>query len=209
MRLFDERPQLSLAAMEPRVRMANPLRLVALALAAMLLAQPVAKADESDVTVVPELPIQTFEDASDSEALIELPMAPAVASPGASDEETSATPPSDDLSAVTGASDALRRLRVLFPEDGIGIDPADEPDLAGLAGYLKQNRDQRIVLQAYVGGEDRSGSDARRLSLSRALAIRTFLVDRGVPAERVHLQPLGKRDEDGPPDRVDILPLHP
>ena len=90
--------------MKPRARMATPHRLVAPVLAVTLLAQPAAKADESDVTVVPEPPVQTFEDASDSEALIELPMAPAVASPEASDDETAVTLSSDDLSAVTGST---------------------------------------------------------------------------------------------------------
>ena len=51
----------------------------------------------------------------------------------------------------------------------------------------------------------RQGSDARRLSLKRALAIRQVLIDNGVPAERIDVRAMGGADYMGPADRVDVF----
>lgn len=62
----------------------------------------------------------------------------------------------------------------------------------------------RIQLQAYGGTRGDKGSDARRLSLKRALAIRQVLIDDGVPAERIDVHAAGGADDNGPADRVDV-----
>lgn len=155
---------------------------------------------------IPEPPEQS----SGDEALIELPIAPTGSRQEEPDEALAPAPgPSDGIAAVTDDADELQSLRVLFPENASSIDAAAESELIGLAGYLNHNQAQRVVLHAHAGDSDQGSSHARRLSLSRALAIRTFLVDRGVPANRIYLRPLGSEFEDGPPDRVDILPLRP
>jgi len=46
----------------------------------------------------------------------------------------------------------------------------------------------------------------RRLSLSRALAVRAFLIDQGVRSTRLDVRALGDKTGDGPADRVDIVP---
>jgi len=150
------------------------------------------------------------ENSSGEEALIELPITPA----GTGQEE--AEDPSAPADRVTRTSpgrpvhaEELERLRVLFTADGSAIDAAAESELLRLAGYLSHHQGQRVVLYAQADDSDQGSSHARRLSLSRALAVRTFLVDQGVPANRIYLRPLGSQVEDGPPDRVDILPLRP
>ena len=55
------------------------------------------------------------------------------------------------------------------------------------------------------GSEGDKGSDARRLSLKRALAIRQVLIDDGVPAERIDVRAMGGVDDTGPADRVDVF----
>lgn len=87
------------------------------------------------------------------------------------------------------------------------LSDAAKEELLDLAGYLTQNDDQRIQLFAYASSAGQTGSRARRISLSRALAVRAFLVDKGVRAARVDLRPLGGETKDGPPDRVDIVPV--
>jgi len=62
----------------------------------------------------------------------------------------------------------------------------------------------RIQLQAYGGAPGDKGSDARRLSLKRALAIRQVLIDDGVPADRIDVHAAGGADDNGPADRVDV-----
>ncbi len=175
-------------------------------LAAKKAAAEAAANDALDPAPVPQPPVQS----SDDESLIELPIAPTGSRQDESEETLAPGPTaSEGAAAVSDYAEKLQSLRVLFPADGIGIDTAAESELIRLAGYLNHNQAQRVVLHAHAGDSDQGSSHARRLSLSRALAIRTFLVDRGVPADRIYLRPLGSEFEDGPPDRVDILPLRP
>ncbi|HVZ27227.1 MAG TPA: OmpA family protein, partial [Rhizomicrobium sp.] len=57
----------------------------------------------------------------------------------------------------------------------------------------------------YGGEKGDKGSDARRLSLKRALAIRQVLIDDGVPSERIDVRAMGGADDGGPADRVDVF----
>ncbi len=175
-------------------------------LAAKKAASEAAAIGTPDPAPVPEPPEQS----SDDETPIELPVAPAGSRQDEPDEALApATNALDGVAAAIDDAGELQNLRVLFPADGISIDAAAESELIGLAGYLNQNQAQRVVLNAHAGDSDPGSSHARRLSLSRALAIRTFLVDRGVPVDRISLRPMGNEVEDGPADRVDILPLRP
>ena len=49
-----------------------------------------------------------------------------------------------------------------------------------------------------------SGSDARRRSLFRTLAVRTYLVENGVLSTRMDVRALGDRTEEEPKDRVEV-----
>ena len=62
-----------------------------------------------------------------------------------------------------------------------------------------------VELEAYGGAKGDKSSDARRLSLRRALAVRQLLIDNGVPAERIDVKALGGADDNGTPDRVDVF----
>lgn len=73
-----------------------------------------------------------------------------------------------------------------------------------LNGYLTAPS-SRIQLLAYGGDKGDKGSDARRLSLKRALAIRQVLIDDGVPSERIDVRAMGGADDGGPADRVDVF----
>jgi len=79
-------------------------------------------------------------------------------------------------------------------------------DLAKIADRLKKNQDLRVQLIAYAAGSEDQASQARRLSLSRALAIRGYLFDQGVGASRMDVRALGNKLEGGgSPDRVDLI----
>ena len=62
-----------------------------------------------------------------------------------------------------------------------------------------------VMLIAYAQGDPDQASNARRLSLSRALAVRSFLIDQGVHSSRIEVRALGNKVTDGPPDRVDLV----
>jgi outer membrane protein OmpA-like peptidoglycan-associated protein len=175
-------------------------------LAAKKAAIEAAAKDAPEPAPVPRPPEQSTGD----EALIELPIAPA-ASTRQEPERRPAPAITTSEGAAVPANDAeqLQSLRVLFPENDSHIGADAESELLRLAGYLNHNQAQRVVLYAHAGDGGQGSSHARRLSLSRALAIRMFLVDSGVPADRIYLRPLGSQPADGPADRVDILPLRP
>ena len=57
---------------------------------------------------------------------------------------------------------------------------------------------------AYAAGTPEDPSTARRLSLSRALAVRSALMADGVTSSRIYVRALGATGGDEAPDRVDL-----
>jgi hypothetical protein len=74
-----------------------------------------------------------------------------------------------------------------------------------VAKSMKQDGNLRLQLLAYAGGGAQTPSQARRLSLSRALAVRSKLIEKGIRSTRIDVRALGNKSEGGPPDRVDII----
>ncbi|MBC6440470.1 MAG: OmpA family protein [Rhodospirillales bacterium] len=99
-------------------------------------------------------------------------------------------------------------MTILFEADSNALTDADEDMLRGLAGQLDANRDRRLQLRAYASSENSSASDARRLALSRALAVRAFLIENNVRSTRIDVRALGDKAEGGPLDRIDIIPVN-
>ena len=86
-----------------------------------------------------------------------------------------------------------------------------EPPIPSPPTELKPISDEertRLQLKAYASAQDSSASAARRLSLSRALAVRSFLIESGVSSTRIDVRALGAKSEAGPPDRVDLVVVH-
>jgi outer membrane protein OmpA-like peptidoglycan-associated protein len=65
----------------------------------------------------------------------------------------------------------------------------------------------RIQLIAYASRPGGSPSKARRLSLSRALSIRSLLINNGIDSDKMSIKALGNRIGTGPSNRVDIVLL--
>jgi len=100
-----------------------------------------------------------------------------------------------------------KRSVILFAKDA--ADPASGAlgSIKFLAGDLNAAMTRsasRIELQAFGGNKGDKGSDARRLSLKRALAIRQVLIDDGVSPDRIDVRAMGGSDDSGPADRVDV-----
>lgn len=107
------------------------------------------------------------------------------------------------------ATDAglTKRSVILFAKDA--ADPAE--GALGAIKFLASDLNaamtraaSRVELQAYGGAKGDKGSDARRLSLKRALAIRQVLIQDGVSADRIDVRAMGGADDSGPADRVDV-----
>jgi outer membrane protein OmpA-like peptidoglycan-associated protein len=82
--------------------------------------------------------------------------------------------------------------------------------LDGLAQKMTTQQSGRVQLVAYASGG--TGTDdaieARRVSLARAVAVRAYLIQHGVPSNRIDVRALGNRVEGGgPADRVDLVTL--
>jgi outer membrane protein OmpA-like peptidoglycan-associated protein len=124
------------------------------------------------------------------------------APPAPSRQTASAAPaPAQTLPGMT------KRSVILFaPKSAEPADSALEAIkfLAGDLNGAMRGPSSRIEIQAFGGKRGDKGSEARRLSLRRALAIRQVLIDDGVAAERIDVRAMGGVDDSGPADRVDV-----
>jgi outer membrane protein OmpA-like peptidoglycan-associated protein len=102
---------------------------------------------------------------------------------------------------------AMDQLTVPFAPDS--ADPPRDAvrSLSTLAAMLAENDALRLRLNAYAPGATAEESRSRRLSLSRALAVRSRLVDAGISSTRIEVRALGNAATEGPLDRVDVIVL--
>ncbi len=110
--------------------------------------------------------------------------------------------PSIEVASLPSPQSANHRLR--FEGTGADILGATRDELEMVATELMRH-DDRIEIQAFAGKAGDTSSDARRMSLRRALNVRKFLVERGVLQSRIDVRALGGVRDNGPADRVDIL----
>jgi outer membrane protein OmpA-like peptidoglycan-associated protein len=101
-----------------------------------------------------------------------------------------------------------KRSEILFPRGA--TDPGTETinklrSVASELNTLLGAGAARVQLEAYGGAPGDKSSDARRLSLKRALVIRQILIEDGVPSERIDVRAMGGIDDSGAPDRVDVF----
>ena len=73
-----------------------------------------------------------------------------------------------------------------------------------MAKKLKGKEKLRLQLMAYAGGKSLSASKARRMSLARALSVRSFLIESGVSSTRIDVRALGTKTTEKPLNRVDV-----
>ena len=124
--------------------------------------------------------------------------------------QASAAPPpprTAPAGPTTGNETLTKRSMILFAKDA--TDPAagalgSIKFLAGELNAAMNSPNARVELQAFGGTKGDKGSDARRLSLKRALAIRQVLIDDGVSPDRIDVRAMGGVDDTGPTDRVDV-----
>ena len=143
------------------------------------------------------------------------PPAPVVAAPPPA-PVVAAPPPSPVVQVVppqvaTVAPPAAAAVRkgdnptVLFAADSDHLPESARADLERLAARMEKDESLNLQLLAYAAGEDANASKARRLSLTRALKVRTYLMELGVRSTRIEVRALGNKIEGGAPDRVDAV----
>lgn len=86
---------------------------------------------------------------------------------------------------------------------------ASEPVLSALTDRLNralaQSDVSRVEIRAYALSNGDGVTEARRLSLNRALKIRESLIANDIPPYRIDIKALGEQSPDGPVDRADIV----
>ncbi|HET8728458.1 MAG TPA: OmpA family protein [Alphaproteobacteria bacterium] len=190
-----------------------------------------AEPDESVEPTTAEAPTKTEQPAA-AEAPTPPQMAERRAAPDAAEADIERAPTEPAANAAEPAADAPAQAQPDQPEEAqvaavpkepasidmlpdggftIAFDPGSEelsPSggrlLSGLAQRLMENEELRLQVRAYAGGTPETASQARRLSLNRALAVRTFLIDRGVRGTRIDVRALGNTALEGSQDRVDL-----
>jgi outer membrane protein OmpA-like peptidoglycan-associated protein len=125
--------------------------------------------------------------------------------PPAAPEAPRAQPGATQSAALPPVDLAPGQVRLIFAAGTTDLSEEAKRTLETLAAQLRTEGDRRLQLLAYASGAEQGASKARRLSLSRALAVRTFLVEKGIPSRRIDLRPLGTKFEAGPADRVDVV----
>lgn len=80
-----------------------------------------------------------------------------------------------------------------------------KPNLDKIGARLRENETLHVVLTSYASAPGDQATTARRVSLSRALSVRTYLIDQGITPKRINVQAEGDRNPGGEPDRVDIF----
>jgi outer membrane protein OmpA-like peptidoglycan-associated protein len=97
-------------------------------------------------------------------------------------------------------------LSVAFATDSARLPDAMLPELDKLVKRMQRDDSVGLQLLAYAEGDDANASKARRLSLSRALEVRKYLMEQGLRSTRIEVRALGNKIEGaGPADRVDAV----
>ena len=106
--------------------------------------------------------------------------------------------------ALPQAVASKNSVNVVFTPGGSELSSSARKALDLIATELNSKKDVRMQLMAYAGENKMAASKARRLSLSRALAVRSYLIEKGVRGTRIDVRALGNRVSSGLPNRVDL-----
>lgn len=129
---------------------------------------------------------------------VPMPVAPSrpapTPAPEASEQQDAAAPPAglapgNEIAPIDRFLLPIRPLRFTFEDARTALTREETAQLSRLAQRVRGTDDRlSIVAQSDAGG--RTAREALELSLTRALAVRGFLIREGVPVERIDLTAL-------------------
>jgi len=131
------------------------------------------------------------------------PIQPAVPPPNA----PAPPPPPIVAGAATTAAPTSAGLRLTFANGQSDLSPGSADSIKHLVQTAPPGDATTFNVLAYATGDPSDPSAARRLSLARAIAVRSVLMTSGVPSSRIYLRALGSPPGEQPPDRVDVSVL--
>jgi outer membrane protein OmpA-like peptidoglycan-associated protein len=116
-------------------------------------------------------------------------------------------PPTVSATAASAASSSGTGLRVTFGTGQSDLNPSTAAAIQNLVKTSPSGDGTSFNVVAYAAGTPEDPSTARRLSLARALAVRSALMADGVGSSRIYVRALGASAGDETPDRVDVAVL--
>jgi len=131
------------------------------------------------------------------------PVGPVVA-PGATAGETQ-TAALPSATAETTIEVKGETTTLDFDAGASDLSAGNSQSLRSLGEAMSSNPALRVQLLAYASDPEKNASRSRRLSLARALAVRTYLIDAGIDSTRIEVRALGDQNDGGAPDRVDAI----
>ncbi|WP_413203937.1 OmpA family protein [Rhodospirillum sp. A1_3_36] len=121
---------------------------------------------------------------------------PAAASQAASDPQVAArTAPVVQTDGVVSLS---------FAEGTPDLPPDSEDRLKRIVKLFSKDAGQRIRILAYANDAEGTSNQAKRLSLTRALNVRAYLMEQGIRSPNIEVRAMGSQGAGANPDRVDI-----
>jgi outer membrane protein OmpA-like peptidoglycan-associated protein len=133
-------------------------------------------------------------------------LAPLVAPPPTA---PTAPPPPPPISSTANstASSTSAGLQVTFGTGQSDLSPASATAIQNLVKSAATGDGTSFNVVAYAAGTPDDPSTARRLSLARALAVRSALMAEGISSSRIYVRALGAPEGDKTPDRADVAVL--
>ena len=157
---------------------------------------PVAKRPTMPKPAMPRVPAPARPStASKPDPKPNVPPAPTVKSKAP--QIAAKTPPTD-----TGPDGTIR---IGFNQKSSDLPSSATGALDKLVARMASDAGLRVQLHGYANGKSDSPSQARRLSLFRALSVRTYLMKKGVRSTRIDVRALGKKDDGEAANRVDVI----
>jgi outer membrane protein OmpA-like peptidoglycan-associated protein len=131
-------------------------------------------------------------------------LAPVPPPPSAPEPVAPPPPPPVSDTAASAATTTGTGLRVTFGAGQSDLSPASAAAIKSVVQSAASGDGTTFNLLAYAAGAPDDPSTARRLSLSRALAVRSALMADGIASSRIYVRALGAAGGDEAPDRVDL-----
>jgi outer membrane protein OmpA-like peptidoglycan-associated protein len=130
---------------------------------------------------------------------------PAAAPPALPTQQPAQPPPATTVPGPAPSPLPLPpTVRLVFEAGKADLTPAGEAAIQDLARAIPAPAEDSISVLAYAAGKPDDPSTARRLSLSRGLAVRSVLLASGIPSARIYVRALGATASNGPADRVEL-----
>lgn len=107
--------------------------------------------------------------------------------------------------AINDNVPTLADLTLLFEASSSDLNPDTQKKLDDVIKQMISSTAGRLQVRAFATGEDGTASSARRVSLSRALSVRSYLMDHGIKPNRVDVRAMGTETDRSPLDRIDLV----